>query len=397
MYRINWALIAVLWLTYFLNYVDRQVIFSLLPALKADIAMSDAALALIGSLFIWFYSLASPLGGRLADRFGYPQMILISLLLWTGATLATGLSTSVASLLVWRAAMGITEALYFPAAVGLLGALHSTEVRSRVIALHGSAQFAGVAAGGWFGGWMAERYDWRSAFLCLAVAGIVWLAVLWMLIRRTIGNVLPARKESGRMGDLGNRHFGALALAFFGLCAMLWIIYAWLPLWLHEKYQLSLSASGLQATLYVQMGALAGILAGGIGGDWARRRAPMGRYLVIGTGLLLSSPFAGWTFAAMDLTVATAAGGMFGVFSGVMMANTMAAAYDVVPTRSYGLAAGVLTMIGGSAGGLAILFAGVLKDSYGIEFIMRVAAIAAAASAVLILATAWRYPGASTA
>jgi len=382
----------VLWLTYFLNYVDRQVIFSLLPALKADIAMSDSALALIGSLFIWFYSLASPLGGRLADRFGYPRMILISLLLWSAATLATGLSMSVASLLVWRAAMGITEALYFPAAVGLLGALHSTEVRSRVIAFHGSAQFAGVAAGGWFGGWMAERYGWRSAFLCLAVAGVVWLAALWILIRRSIGNIVSARKESGLMRDLVNRHYGALALAFFGLCAMLWTIYAWLPFWLHEKYQLSLSASGLQATLYVQMGALAGIVAGGIGGDWARRRAPMGRYLVIGAGLLASAPFAVWTFAATELTLATAAGGFFGIFSGVMMANTMAAAYDVVPVRSYGMAAGVLTMIGGSAGGLAILFAGVSKDSYGIEFIMRVAAMGAAASAVLLLAVAWRYP-----
>ena len=118
----------------------------------------------------------------------------------------------------------------------------------------------------------------------------------------------------------------------------------------------------------------------------------MGRYLVIGMGLLLCSPFAVWTFAAAEATVATAAGGVFGIFSGVMMANTMAAAYDVVPARSYGLAAGVLTMIGGSAGGLAILFAGVVKDSYGIEFIMRVAAMGAAASAVLILVIAWRYP-----
>ena len=381
----------MLWLTYFLNYVDRQVIFSLLPALKTEIAMSDSALALIGSLFIWFYSLASPLGGRLADRYGYPRMILVSLLLWTGATLATGLSASVALLLFWRAVMGVTEALYFPAAVGLLGAIHTLEVRSRVIALHGSAQFAGIAAGGWFGGWMAERYGWRSVFLCLSAVGVVWLVALWALLRRTIGDTTSAKRESGRMEDLANRHYGTLALAFFGLCAMLWIIYAWLPLWLHEKFQLSLSASGLQATFYVQAGALTGILAGGIGGDWARGRARMGRYLVIGAGLLLCTPFAVWTFQAQELILATAAGGFFGLFSGMMMANIMAGAYDVVPARSYGLAAGVLTMIGGAAGGLAILFAGVLKDSYGIEFIMRVAAAGAAASALLLLVTARRY------
>ena len=176
----------------------------------------------------------------------------------SAATLATGLSMSVAALLVWRAVMGITEAFYFPAAVGLLGALHPMGVRSRVIALHGSAQFAGVAVGGWFGGWMAERFGWRSAFFCLAVAGLVWLAALWIWIRRTIGNEVSARTESGLMRDLVNRHYGALALAFFGLCAMLWIIYAWLPLWLHEKYQLSLSASGLQRDAVRADGALAG-------------------------------------------------------------------------------------------------------------------------------------------
>ena len=155
----------------------------------------------------------------------------------------------------------------------------------------------------------------------------------------------------------------------------------------------SLSASGLQGDAVRADGSVGRDSGGRNRRRLGQARTAVGRYLVIGMGLLLCSPFAVWTFAAAELTVATKAGGVFGIFSGVMMANTMAAAYDVVPARSYGLAAGVLTMIGGSAGGLAILFAGVVKERLRDQIHrLRVAAMGSAASAVLILVIAWRYP-----
>ncbi len=383
----KWALIAVLWLTYFLNYVDRQVIFSLLPALRAEIAMSNLELGFLGSLFIWFYSLASPLGGRLADRYGPERVIVASLLLWSGATLGTGLSGSVVPLLFWRAMTGVTEALYFPAAVSLLGAVHPQSMRSRAISLHGSAQFAGIAAGGWFGGWMAEQFGWRSGFWYLAAGGVLWSVPLWMALRLSATRTLTERRP-GRLADLRSQGYVALSIAFFGVCVMLWMLYAWLPLFLHERYGLSLSQSGLHATIFLQLGSLAGILAGGVAGDWASKRHRLGRLGLVGGGLLLAAPFAVWVLSARELQTAETAAAAFGVFTGIMLSNTMAAAYDMVPERSYGLAAGILTMVGGSAGGLAILFAGAWKDTYGIEALMRWGAAGAAAAALLLLISA---------
>jgi MFS transporter, Spinster family, sphingosine-1-phosphate transporter len=393
LYPINWKLLALLWFTYFLNYVDRQVIFSMLPAVRGEIPMSNFELGWVGSLFIWCYSLASPLGGRLADRYGAGPMVVASLLLFSGATLVTGISHSGGVLLAGRAILGVTESFYFPAAVSLLGSLHASAVRSRVISLHGSAQFAGAAMGGWFGGWMAERFGWRSSFLCLAVAGVVWAAVVTpalLLGRRQ--KAADSAPDSGRWGDLLDSRYAALLAAFFALCAILWMLYAWLPLYLHEKFNLSLSESGLQATIFLQSGSLAGILAGGVAGDWMSRRFGAGRLMLAAGGLLAASPFAVWILAAPELWLASMAAVCFGWFAGLMMANNVAAAYDLVAGRSYGLAAGVLTLVGGLAGGISILFAGAWKDSFGIEFLMRWAAGAAALSAILLAAIVWRYP-----
>ena len=145
------SVLLFLWIAFALNYVDRQMAFSMFPALRRDLGFTTAQLGLIGSLFLWVYTLSMPIAGRLADIWRRDRMILASLVLWSGATIGCGLSGSVAALLGWRAVMGITEALYYPAAVALLAGVYSDAARSRALGLHQSAQLAGVVAGGWYG------------------------------------------------------------------------------------------------------------------------------------------------------------------------------------------------------------------------------------------------------
>lgn len=394
MYSIHKKLLALLWLTYFLNYVDRQVIFSMLPAIRSEIPMTNMELGWIGSLFIWLYSLASPLGGRLADRCGSGPAVFASVLLFSGATLLTGISQTAAMLLAGRALLGITESLYFPSAVALLGSTHDPSVRSRAISIHGSAQFAGAATGAWFGGWMAEQFGWRSSFWCLAAAGLAWAAVIGATVWKQHGRPTGASgqaKEASRLSDLYDPRYGVLLGAFFAYCAMLWMLYAWLPLFLQEKFKLSLSAAGLQASIFLQAGSILGILGGGVLGDRVGRRYRDGRMMLASGGILIMAPFAITILIAPELWMVAAASVCCGLFAGLMGANYTAAAYDIVAERSYGLAAGVLTLVGGLAGGLAILFAGAWKDTFGIPALMQVAAAAAAVSAILLAITVWTY------
>jgi MFS family permease len=86
----KWLLVAVLWGVAVLNYLDRQVVFSLLPLLERDLHATPFQLGLISTVFLWVYGVLSPFGGYLADRLGRARVILFSLIVWSAATWLTG-------------------------------------------------------------------------------------------------------------------------------------------------------------------------------------------------------------------------------------------------------------------------------------------------------------------
>jgi MFS family permease len=82
--RRAWTLVALLWLVALLNYVDRQVIFSVFPLLSTDLGLSNIQLGFLSTVFLWTYGLLSPVAGYVADRFGRARLITIGLLVWSG-------------------------------------------------------------------------------------------------------------------------------------------------------------------------------------------------------------------------------------------------------------------------------------------------------------------------
>jgi MFS transporter, Spinster family, sphingosine-1-phosphate transporter len=387
--RVAWTVVALLWVTYLLNYVDRQVVFSIFPALQSELGFTSAQLGWIGSIFIWVYSLSNPLVGRLADVVRRDHIIIASLVLWSLATAATGLAKSVDSFLFWRGVMGITEGLYVPAALGMIGMLHGPATRSRALAIHGTAQFLGIVLGGWFGGWMADRVGWRPGFAILAAVGLLYAPALWRYFRGLPYLHPPRTAAQSSPGDIfGARCYWGLLLAFFFFCLVLWMLYAWLPNFIYEKYRLSMAESGLNATLYLQTFCCIGVIGGGALADWLVRRVPAARFYMLACGLILCSPFAYLTLAVDSLALLRVASGAFGFFAGLAIANVFAASYDVISERNFSFGAGVLNMIGGLAGGAGALLAGQWKESIGIVALMQWSTGAAILSAaVLVLVT----------
>jgi MFS family permease len=143
------------------------------------------------------------------------------------------------------------------------------------------------------------------------------------------------------------------------------------------------------ATLYLQASTAVGVVASGFLADWAVKHwAPM-RFYIAGSGIVASAPFAYLAMALGSLFWVCVAAAVFGFFAGGPHGNLVSASYDVIPRENYGVGVGVLNLIGGMAGGLAIFLTGLFTGRFSISILMMGAStIAVVAGALMILAVA---------
>ncbi|MBI1896758.1 MAG: MFS transporter [Acidobacteria bacterium] len=382
-----WLLVGLLWVVALLNYLDRQVIFSVFPLLEADLKLTAGELGLLSTVFLWVYGILSPFAGYLADRLGRARMILVSLLVWSLVTWATGHARNFAELIMARALMGISEACYLPAALGLIADYHGPRSRSLATGLHQSGLYAGIILGGAGGGWMGERYGWRLAFTILGVAGILYFLVLRRLLKappRQEGETAPPplllsfRKLASLPGFL------AMTAVFSAVSIANWIVYTWLPLYLYERFGMSLALAGFSATFYIQAASFAGILAGGWLADSWSRRTTRGRLMTQALGLAAAAPFLfviGVTGSQALLITALI---VFGLGRGLYDCNTMPTLCQIAQPDLRSTGYGIFNFAACLAGGVAAALAGYLKAAVGLGAAFETAAILLLVSAGML-------------
>ncbi|HVT92418.1 MAG TPA: MFS transporter [Bryobacteraceae bacterium] len=364
----KWVTVAVLWGVAALNYVDRQVVFSILPLLERDLHASAFELGLISTVFLWAYGLVSPFGGFLADRLGRARVILASLAVWTLATWLTGHVSSMAGLLWARGLMGVSEAFYLPAALALIAEEHGDDTRSLATGLHQSGLYTGIVLGGAWGGWMGENAGWRPIFSILGIAGVIYLLIAVATLRRRRVVVETPRADLGGALTALFRKPGFLALtaAFTTFSVANWMIYTWLPLFLFERFHLGLSNAGFSATFYIQAASYAGVVAGGTLTDrWARKN-PQLRVWGLMAGLAAAAPFLAVLGMTGSMFVLIAALIAVGLGRGLVDCNAMPVLHRVVGAELSATGYGVFNLAGCVVGGIGAAAAGFMKESVGL-------------------------------
>lgn len=382
-------LVAFMWVAYFLNYADRQAVFSMTGSLKEDLGMSDTQLGLIGAIFLWVYAFGCPIAGQLGDRYSKRLLVVISLVIWSLVTVATGFAGTVVMLLGLRAAMGISEALFMPTAIALTANAHPPSLRSRAIAVLTTAQIAGTVAGSWFGGWMADRGEWRAAFFILGTIGVLYAVPYFLFLRKVDENPPEIVKTSGKSFAfpvlMKVRTFLLLCVVFPVFVFGLWLLYGWLPTFLREKFELTQSDAAFNATIYLQATTAVGLLGGGILADALYQRTKASRLWLMTASLFLCAPCLHYLGSSDTLFATRIAAAGFGLFSGLFMGNIFPASFEVVPADTRASAVGILNFCGAIMSGFAALFGGLWKDSLGIDRLLSLTAVAYLVAGIILV------------
>lgn len=370
-----WVVVALLWVVALLNYMDRQMLSTMKPAMQADIEALNSATHFgnLMAVFLWIYGFMSPVSGIIADRVNRKKIIVGSLFVWSAITFAMGYATSFDQLYWLRAGMGISEALYIPAALSLIADYHDNKTRSLAIGIHMTGLYMGQALGG-FGATIAASYSWQSAFTSFGLIGIVYSVVLILFLREkpTVGSTDIAAAVASTVthpSPSSKIKFSALASVFKSVTVLFsnisfwvilfyfavpslpgWGVKNWLPTLFSQNLHIEMSLAGPLSTITIAASSFMGVILGGILSDkWVQKNI-RGRIYTSAIGLSLTIPallLIGFGDSMFHMVGAVF---FFGFGYGMFDANNMPILCQFVEAKYRATAYGLMNMTGVFAG-----------------------------------------------
>lgn len=390
-----WLAVALLFPVALLNYLDRQIFSTMKMSMMADMPSisTEQQFGTLMGIFLIVYGTFSPIGGYLADRFNRRWTVIVSLGVWSLVTWLTGHAQDYGQMWWARAAMGVSEACYIPAALALIADFHTGPTRSRAVGIHQAGIYTGIALGG-LGGFIADSaYGWRAAFNWFGLLGVLYAFVLIVFLRNPPKPVVTAEQRSRSLSPwtalkslLCIGSFLLLVLYFTLPALPGWLMKNWLPSILADTFHLGQGKAGINATLWITFASLAGVLGGGVLADRWMKATPRGRIFTSSLGMVLMIPALFGVGYAPTLGVAIGFLILFGLGWGFFDCNNMPILCQIVRPEFRATGYGIMNLVSITAGGFFTAKIGALRDS-GVApaLIFSFCAIAAAISVALVL------------
>ena len=389
--RVRWALIGWMFAISAIAYLDRVNISIAGSSIQQEYGLDNIQLGWVFSAFVAGYALFQVPGGRLADRFG-PRIILALGTIWWGvftalsALVPPGLPAVLAILLSVRFALGLGEAVVYPASNRLVAAWMPSQERG----VANGIIFAGVGAGAGVTPplitYILIHYGWRASFLASAVIGLAAGAVWFLLARdrprdhpwvnaaeaRHIEAGLP-RSAAGR-GDahvlpwgiiLRSREVWAVSLSYFTYGYVAYIFFTWFFIYLNKVRGLDLKSSSYYGMLpFIAMATcspLGGWLSDALTKRYGKRT---GRCGVAAASIALAALFLALGTQAADARLATVvlAGGAGALY---LSASSFWSVSADLGGSSAGTVSGLMNMCNQTAGALTALVTPLIAAHFG--------------------------------
>lgn len=316
----------------------------------------------------------------LVDRWSRVESVAPRGSRWSLATLSAAFTHNYGQLFAARAAVGLGEAGYAPAAGALLSRLFPVRLRATVFGVLLSAGPLGAVLGVVLGGFIADRWGWRAAFVIVGIPGL-FLALLFLLVRDYTTVRLPADATTAE--QLGLRKLLAELLrprsavgAYLGGATQIVVmsaLYAWLPSYFSSYLGLPADQAAARTAVVVAAGFLGQIVLS-FAADRLARRDRRRRLLLPAVLSLVSLVLLVAAFAAMPpgnpqlLVILVAAFTITAPF-GVVASVSVDVVHPALRATAMSMAAVAQNLFGFAVGPLVV---GAVSDTYGLRVALAV-------------------------
>ncbi len=368
--------VAVLFLAYGVNVMDRSVLAVLLESIKHEFVVNDKMLGLLsGMAFALFYATLGIPIAALADRTSRRSVLAGAAALWSAATALCGLATNFWALLLARVGTAVGEAGGTPPSHALISDYFPLRERGFALSLYALGVPFGAMLGSGLGGWGNEIVGWRMTFILVGVPGLLVALLVQFTVREPrrgqSDNVSAAvaKGDTPKLADAlrylwGRPSFRHMAIAA-GLHSMVWYSGSQLNAsFLQRSHHMTSGQAGFWLAIFSATGAVGTLLGGYLGDRLSVRTGDRRWYMwVPGWATLAMLPFQFTSYLSGSLWVVVPSFIMMLIFGSMFFGPSFAMSQGLATLRTRAVATSLTLFMQTLIGlGLGPLLAGAISD-----------------------------------
>jgi ACS family glucarate transporter-like MFS transporter len=376
--RASSIVLLLLCVMYFITYLDRVNVSTAAAGFGKEFDLTKTQIGLVFSTFAYPYLLFQIIGGWVSDRFGSRKTLIACGALWASATILTGLSGGLASLLVARVLLGLGEGATFPAATAAMARWVAKEKRGFAQGITHAASRVGNAVAPAAVVFIMATHGWRASFFVCAGLSFVWV-IFWAIaftehpkdhprITQQELAALPTPKPKAARVPWGRlfKRMAPVTIVYFCYGWTLWLFLSWIPQYFLHSYNLNLSKSALFASSVFFAGVLGDTL-GGVVTDKLyehTRSLRKARSWMVAICMFMTLVSLVPLFLSHDLYVSLASLSAGFFFAELTIGPMWAIPMDIAPEHS-GTASGMMNTGSALAAIVSPVLSGFLIDRFG--------------------------------
>jgi MFS transporter, ACS family, D-galactonate transporter len=268
--RGGYKIVFILWLLQFVNYIDRTSIALAGPSMMKGLHLGSASFGIVLAAFTLGYAFMQIPGGFLADRFGAKVLLIAAPVVWSIFTGATGLVTSLSSLIFVRIAFGLGEGASNAAIYRVIGDNFPPQQRSIANSIWNTAFALSPAAVAPVGAWLIAKSGWQGMFLWFTLPGLAVAAISSLGLPndhsvRGSGTLMKGGHSSDWAAALSRPSSWLILFAYMTFNVAYWGFLGWMPSYLAISRHIDLKGLGVAASIPYLFAAIGLIFFGWLG------------------------------------------------------------------------------------------------------------------------------------